>query len=351
MLLWISLSIREEAVQILAGSRWASISTPRQIHCWRVRLGGTYIKSTVLDLRGKVLCEKISNVNPDDKKEKIVDQILKTIDSALRQQKVRNERIAGIGFTAPGAIDTDNGVCLYAPRHPKWKDVPIKEILHERYKAPCFVEHSNSSSALGEQWFGAGKNISDFLCVPIGTGISVGIIINGRIYRGYNGMAGEFGHTSIYPDGTKCICGRKGCLEEYASGRSLARQGNEIADRKKADVVMTSKLLCEAAESGDKKARKIFETMGQHLGIGLANLINILNPELIIISGGVSKASQFFLPSLEKALAGHAWDYSSRKIAISDLEDPVLMGAASLVLREIYVNGLLLKEKNGEKYE
>lgn len=322
-------------------------------HVVGVRLGGTSIKAVILDVRGKILHEHQAPTNPHADCPEIIRQIMTVVDEALTRAGIQTSHLAGIGFTAPGAIDAAAGICLYAPRHPSWRNVPIRDILKDRYQIPCFVEHSNNSSALGEQWFGAGMSTANFLCVPIGDGISVGIIIHGQIYRGHDSMAGEFGHTCIDPAGPTCVCGRKGCLEEYASGRALTRQAAR-ADREgrgggmraliPPEAEITPEVLFQAAKAKDAEARKIFQTMGCYLGIGLANLINLFNPELIIISGGVARSSRFFLSALKQALHKHAWNFSSQKIVVSRLDDPVVLGAASLVLREIYRGGLLFKK-------
>ena len=321
-----------------------------------MRVGGSYVKTMVMDIKGAVRGELKAAIKPNDPGRDILRAAMETSLGLLKKNRIPLSRLAGIGFTAPGAIDSEAGVCLYSPRHPRWKDVPVRSLVEKRFEAPCFVDHASYCSALGEQWFGSARDKRNFLSVPIGNGISVGIIIDGRVYRGHDHMAGEFGHSCIDPAGELCVCGRRGCIEEYVSGRALARQAERLfAGKRRATRPLQGpegkpggEALFLAAKAGDSAAARILERMGSCLGIGLSNLINILNPEAIIISGGVSKAHEFFRPALERALEKHAWHFSSREIMVSKLEDPVLLGAAGIVMSKIFVEGLLFeKSRNG----
>jgi glucokinase-like ROK family protein len=320
-------------------------------HIVGLRLGSTKIRAVLLDVKGSVVRESKEFVDAEANKDIILDQLITAAEKLLQSEGLNIVDIAGIGIAAPGALDAHSGVCLYAPHHPKWKNVALKRIFEERFNIPCFVDHVNNCSALGEMWFGGGKGIDNFLCVLLGTGISTGIIINGEVYRGVNCASGEFGHTCVVPRGPECACGRKGCLETYASGPALAHMAIEIAQNRKGSIfnsliegkleTITAETVFQAANRGDADALRIFEKMGFYLGIGISNLINLFNPERIILSGQVAQAGKFFIPSLEHTIKEHAWHISQKSIEISNLENGAVLGAAGVVLQEIYNNKLL----------
>jgi glucokinase-like ROK family protein len=315
------------------------------------RLGSSYIRAILLDMKGNITAEHKDFVNPQSSKETILAQMLESVDTILGKARIKLEKVAGIGVAAPGAIDVNSGVCLYAPHHPNWKNVHLKQSFEQRFGKPCFVDHVNNCTALGQMLFGLGKGIDNFLCVLLGTGISAGIMINGEVYRGVNCAAGEFGHICIDPDGPDCACGSRGCLEVYATGPALAKTGREIAKKNPASKMraltagklesISAETIFQAATEGDPEAVKIFEDMGFYLGIGISNLINLFNPERIILCGRVSLAHRFFLPSLEKTIEERAWHISNREIKVCSTFNTPVLGAAGNVLQAIYNGGLL----------
>ncbi len=316
-----------------------------------LRLGETFLKSVVLDVMGDVVGEYRVPADRAGSLGHLLSGLYDLFDLTLRENSLNPSRIAGIGFTAPGVVDSDEGICRYAPHHPNWREVPVKHIFQERYGIPCFVEHNSNCSALAEKWFGEGRPYRNFLCVSIGNGIGVGIIIDSKVYRGADFSAGEFGHTMLDPDGDTCACGKQGCLELFASGLAIARAGALAALGGSGSRILalaggntdriTAEVVHRAAQQGDPMAREIFRKMGHILGISIGNLITLLNPECVIISGGVSRASDFFGPSLQDAVSQATWAFSRREIRFSTLSDPAVLGAAGIVLEEIYHGGLL----------
>jgi glucokinase-like ROK family protein len=328
------------------------------------RLGSSYIRAILLDMKGNITAEHKDFVDPQSSKETILEQMLESVDTILGKARIKLEKVAGIGVAAPGAIDVNSGVCLYAPHHPNWKNVHLKQSFEQRFGKPCFVDHVNNCTALGQMLFGLGKGIDNFLCVLLGTGISAGIMIDGEVYRGVNCAAGEFGHMCIDPDGPDCACGSKGCLEVYATGPALAKTGREIAEKNPTSKMralaggklesISAETIFQAATEGDPEAVKIFEDMGFYLGIGISNLINLFNPERIILCGRVSQAHRFFLPSLEKTIGERAWHISNKEIRVCSTFNTPVLGAAGIVLQAIYNGGLLFeavlqKEKTDSK--
>jgi N-acetylglucosamine repressor len=316
-----------------------------------VRLGGSYIRSIVLDIKGNTEAEYKQSVDASGSKEKILSQLFESVDSILDKARIGLDKVVGIGVAAPGAIDARAGICLYAPHHPNWKNVNLRQAFVQRFGKPCYVDHVNNCTALGQMLFGQGRGINNLLCVLLGTGISAGIIINGEVYRGINCAAGEFGHVCIDPNGPDCACGSKGCLEAYASGPALARNGRTIAEKNPSSRINTlvqgnlekisAETVFQAAVEGDLEALKLFEDMGFYLGLGISNLIDLFNPERVILCGRVSEAHHFFLPCLQKTVAKRAWQLSKKEIKVSEIDNASVLGAAGNVLQEIYHGSLL----------
>jgi N-acetylglucosamine repressor len=322
-----------------------------------LRLGSSYIRAVVLDVKGIVVAEHQQFVDPLASRQAILGQLFASVTKVLDNANVGLPQVAGIGVAAPGAIDARAGICLYAPHHPNWKNVKLKQLCERKFGKPCFVDHVNNCSALGQMWFGAGRGIRNFLCVLLGTGISAGIIIDGQVYRGVNCAAGEFGHTCIDPAGPRCACGNRGCLEVYATGPSIARMGREAAARNPKSKILslangradeiTAEMVYQAALEGDRGALRVFDDMGGYLGIGISNLINLFNPERIILAGRVSQAARFFFPSLNRTIAERAWHISSKEIKVSEVDNAAVLGAAGNVLQEIYDRALLFRATAG----
>ena len=316
-----------------------------------LRLGGANIHCALLDVKGRAIHDLEDLVSAHEQSEVILRELFAAVDHVLEQAAVSLDKVAGIGIAAPGAIDIESGSCLYAPHHPRWRNVPLKKRFEDRYRVPCFVDHVNNCFALGEKLFGAGKGISNFLCVLLGTGISAGIIINDEVYRGVDCASGEFGHISFNPEGPTCACGKKGCLETYASGPAIARMGIKAVNNNQAPMILeladgkveniTGETVFEAARKGAPEALEIFDTVGYYLGLGLSALINLFNPECIILCGGVSQSHEFFLPTLKKIVSERAWPQAKKNIQICTLNHGAVFGAAGVVLKEIYEKGLL----------
>jgi N-acetylglucosamine repressor len=324
-------------------------------HVAGLRLGGENVRSVLLDLTGKAVASARLEVGARGTRQAMLDRLFQCLETVLAQAGVSAGTLAGIGIALPGAVDVRTGTGLYAPHHPHWKDVPVRDLFQKRYGVPCFIDHVNNCCAMGEWWFGQARGVDDFLCVLLGTGISAGIVIGGNVYRGADSMAGELGHVVIDPSGPECACGRRGCLEAFASGSALARVGRALAREKRSPRALalaggdplrvTARLLHEAAAAGDAEAQRAFEDMGRVLGRGLAILINLFNPSRVILCGQVSRAQEFFLPAAMRSIRESAWDYSRREILVSSVEDPSTLGAAAMVLQQAFTTGLLINAK------
>lgn len=275
-----------------------------------VDLGGTNLRVAAVDEQG-CLKEKVTFGTKT-----IVgrDQVLNDMCNAIRQTTAKYQKqgsLLGVGIGVPGIIDMETGMMRESPNLPGWADYPVRVEIEKRMNTPVILENDANCAALGEKWLGAGRHIGDMLMLTLGTGVGGGIVIGGKIHHGMTGMAGEFGHMTVEPDGNQCGCGNRGCLEQYSSATAVVRMAREaiaageapgLAKAASSDVEFSAKEIYNLAIQGDEGARKIFRRAGRALGIALATLINGLNLEMYVIGGGVSSAWEAFSPSVFEEL-------------------------------------------------
>ncbi len=341
------------AVRTTAGRRPVEVDLDtRRNFALGLQLGTASIRSTLVDAKGSVVGDLDAPVDARGTRGELVQALVTTARRILAAHRVAPAALAGIGVAAPGAVDFRSGICRFAPHHPHWTDVPLRRMLEARFRVPCFVDHGYNCFALSEMLFGAGRGLSSLACVLLGSGVSAALVVNGEVYRGADGVAGEFGHMCIDENGPACACGNAGCLEVYASGIALAGMASEAVRRRPggriaalaaaAGVSADAEVLCRAAREGDAQAREIFSRMGASLGIGLANLVSLFNPERIVVGGRVSRAGDFFLPACVRAVEKRAWHASRRDIRLSTIERGAVRGAAALVLQEVFTTGQII---------
>lgn len=277
-----------------------------------IDLGGTNCKIGIFDLQGQLLKTwKTSSKNfsqPDD--------VVPSIAMELKRfEEYKNLKAIGIG--APGLIDA-NGVIIESPNFQLWKNLKLKELLEAEFNLPIAVENDANLFAVGEGFAGAAKDFESFVGITLGTGVGGGIVLNGKIFRGAKGMAGEIGHTVIHPNGPVCGCGKKGCLEAYSSGTAMKREM-----QKATSLELEPMEIYGLAKKGDKAAVKVFEKAAYHLGIGISNIINILDIPAVIIGGGVSEAWDLIIAPLKKGFKEHSFQihFDTVEIRKSQLSD------------------------------
>lgn len=324
-----------------------------------MQLGSSLVRSVLMDIKGGVVGELDVPVDSEGTSSEILSTIMETGKSILRQNRIDRTALAGVGVAAPGAVDYSTGMCLYAPHHPKWKNVPLKERLEHAFGVPCWVDHPFNCFALSEKLFGLGRGVENFICVLLGTGVSAGIVLGGEVYRGSENFAGEFGHTCIDEDGPLCACGNNGCIEMYVSGPALAADAARKAQRGRNKTLLslagndptriTAEIMESAARQGDPLSRQAFARMGTVLGIGVSNLINIFNPQMVILGGLVCRASDFFLPSCMETVRKRAWHASPKNVKVSHLHRGAVLGAAALVLQQLFTTGQIVQRGVGRK--
>jgi predicted NBD/HSP70 family sugar kinase len=318
-----------------------------------LQLGALLARAVLMDVKGVVVDEQATPVDSRGSAQEMLGALQEAGRRVLQRHAVSRPLLAGVGLAAPGAVDFSTGVCLYAPHHPYLKDVPLKRKIERAFGVPCLVDHDFNCFASAEQLFGFGKGLRNFACVVVGNGMSAGLVLNGEVYRGANSLAGEFGHTCVNPDGPLCACGNHGCMEAVASGSAIAAAARrEAAANPDSGILaaaqgdparITAESVATAARQGDRLAREIYSRMGTMLGVGISNLINMFNPESIIIGGRVSKAADLFLPTCMEAVRNRAWYSSSRDVKISRLERGEALGAAALMLQQIFTTGRILR--------
>ncbi|UOE95736.1 ROK family glucokinase [Alkalihalobacillus sp. LMS39] len=280
-----------------------------------VDVGGTTIKMAFVSTTGDIVDKWEIPTNKEDGGRFITEEIAVSIEQKVTALGETKEKLQGIGIGAPGFIDMETGFIFHAVNI-GWKDFPLKESLVEKTGLPVTVDNDANIAAIGEMWTGAGDGAKDLLCVTLGTGVGGGIVSNGNIVHGVNGMAGEIGHiTSIVEGGAKCNCGKTGCLETIASATGIARLAKEGLPNHPDSSLhgvyersgqLTSKDVFDALAQEDSLAGEVIDEMCFHLGFAIANIANAVNPGKIVIGGGVSKAGDLLLTPLKREFSRFA---------------------------------------------
>lgn len=287
-----------------------------------IDLGGTKIAGVLTTVSGKFLMDVQVPTEAHKGKKQVIENIKKAVRMLIGSEK--NFKLKAIGLGAPGPILYEKGIVMEAPNLPGWKRVNIKQIIAKEFKIPVFVDNDANCAALAEAKFGAGRGVKNFVYMTVSTGVGGGIIINGELYRGAMGAAGEFGHMIIDSKGYRCGCGNVGCLEALASGSAI---------KKRTGLDAISVEL--AARQGDPKAIKAIEITANYLAIGIANLVNIFNPELVVIGGGLSNMRELLLDPIRRDFKKYAMTLSARSVKIVRAKlgtKAGVLGAAALCL-------------------
>lgn len=302
-----------------------------------VDLGGTNIKLGLVSSNGEVLDRTSTETQAEKGPEAVAGRICDGVLGLLAQAGLDRERVEGIGIGSPGTIDLETGVVTFSPNLPGWENVPLRRLVQEGTDLPCVLDNDANVAALGEFWVGAGRDNSSLILLTLGTGIGGGIVLDERIWHGGNGVAGEVGHMSIDPDGPECGCGNRGCWETFASATGMVRRMREAIEQGAETVLaedaenITARRIHEAALAGDGTARRIIEMTGRYLGLGVSNLMHILNPEVIAFSGGMTGAGEMLMQPLLEEADWRTMEAPRRgvKICFAELpEDAGIIGAA-----------------------
>ncbi len=305
-----------------------------------IDIGGTNIKGALLDSGGNIIRKEqaatLANAGPEAVAARVTGLIGKLEATASADGK----KVTAIGIGVPGQPDPKTGTVASAPNL-HWRLVPLVEYLRRGTALPIYLENDANVAALGEQWRGAGRGSVNMVMITVGTGIGGGVILNGSLYSGTNGSAGEVGHMVIDPNGPQCSCGRRGCLETLTSATAMIRMAREAIDRgTKTELSkpenLEAKDIVMAAQAGDSVAQEIINFAAGYLGMGLGNIINLFNPDTIVVGGGVSKAGEILFDPLRRSAMEWSLEAPAKVVKIVPAElgnDAGCIGAVVLVLR------------------
>lgn len=310
-----------------------------------VDVGGTNIRMGIVTPEGKLL-RKVQYATDISRGGLVLfEKLVLNLKDLIRKHFKESNQLIGIGIGVAGPIDIQRGVIVEPPNLPDLKGFPLRNFLQREISSPIAIENDANAFTLGEGWVGAAKDCQHYCGITLGTGVGGGIVVEGKILHGAEGMAGEVGHMVINPEGPPCGCGGKGCLEVYASGAGIKRMALEAIEKGGGEVILkqsggdpqkiTSEKVFEAAKSGDLTARNIFNEMGRFLGLGLVNLIHLFNPEKIVIGGKVSQAWDCFIKSTMETVNERAMKGPREKVEIVQAlygDDAGMLGAAYTAL-------------------
>ncbi|GJQ48250.1 glucokinase [Candidatus Kuenenia stuttgartiensis] len=311
-----------------------------------VDLGGTNLKAGIVGRDGNILYQFSIKTNAHAESQVISHQICELIAGIIKNVRIEKSDILGIGLGSPGLIDKKGETILFSPNLSKWRDIPIKKIISDTFGLPCILENDANAAAWGEKWVGAGKDVSSLVMLTLGTGIGGGIILDNKLWRGINNTAGEIGHMSIQTDGPLCNCGNYGCIEVYASAPGMVRRFRELLESGKASLLkkdeeITAKRINEAAVQGDGASLSIIEETGRYLGIAIVNIIHILNPGAVVLSGGLIGSGELLMRPVKRTIEERVLkaSYKDTKILFSQLgTDAGIIGAAGCLLKELEIS-------------
>lgn len=303
-----------------------------------VDLGGTNLRTAILSPDGNILDRHKEATHAADGWEKVVARLIENIKRQRKNAIQQGFDVAAVGVGAPGVIQTDKGIVVKSPNFPDWNNLPLRDQLEKTVGIPVFLENDANAAALGEQWRGAGRGIRSMILLTLGTGVGGGIILDNKIWHGADGMAGEIGHMTLIPDGRPCTCGNTGCLEMYSSARGIVQSFREALGKTSGGVPgqleqISSEQIYEAAGAGNEIAVRVMKDMGRMLGIGIASLINIFNPERIVVGGGVKDAWPLFIGATREEIMKRAFAVPAKRTEIvpSELgDDAGMVGAAAV---------------------
>lgn len=290
-----------------------------------IDVGGTNVKIALVDSDGKIGYSNTIPTRAEMGYEYTINNMKQAIRDLMTETKLSAKDIEGIGFGLPGQVDFKSGIVRLITNIPGWVEIPLAKMIEDEFHIPTRIDNDVRCAALGELNFGAGKGCENLICITVGTGIGSGLIINGKLVRGASNAAGEIGHIKLQMhDGPICGCGDTGCLEAFASGPSIVAMAEEYILGGKSTKyremanggAITPFIVAEAAKAGDPVARRIFTRMGEYIGIGMASVVNLLNPERIIVGGGVADAGDILLTPLKETIKKRAMKIAGETVEV-----------------------------------
>jgi len=314
-----------------------------------VDIGGTKLAVGSVDVAGRIIAAARVPTPAREGPQRVLSLLINQCKEvlAVTARQAEKIRIVAVGVGCGGPLDPERGIIYRPPNLPGWEEVHLGEILAEELGYPVYVENDGNAAALGELRFGAGRGVKNFVYLTISTGIGSGIVIDGKLYRGENGNAGEIGHMCVAYEGRPCHCGSRGCLEAYASGSSVARRAREAAAQDNNSLLLKlagdiesirAETVVAAVKQGDPVAMRVWEEATLILGVGIANVINIFNPRLVILGGGLTQAGDLLFVPVRQVALSRAFSHLARVVEIvpASLGERVgVLGAAAVAWERV----------------
>ena len=300
-----------------------------------IDLGGTNLKIALLDLRYQIKDRGVLSTQKFIKKENLICAIIDSINNLIENNNLSRANILGIGLGLPGPIDYERGVVHFFPNIGGWKEVNLKTILERRLRLPVFIDNDAKLMSLAEYKLGAAKGYRNAVCITLGTGVGAGIIINGSLYRGFCNASGEIGHMPINEKGPRCNCGGHACLETYVGNKRILKEARRMFRR---DISL-EELSCLARRQ-NRGAQTIWGKVAGRLAVALVGVVNLLNPDCIVIGGGVANAGRILFDKVKKVISSQAMSVQARHVKVSKAKlgnNAGLIGAAILVRESLRI--------------
>jgi len=314
-----------------------------------VDLGGTNIKVAIVSEEKKIINKTNVPTPVHDSPTPVLDKMAETVLSLIKNSGISKNDILAVGFGAPGPLDWRTGVVFSPPNLKGWHNVPLADEMKTRLDLPCYVENDANAACYGEYWLGAGQGCECIVVFTLGTGVGGGIVVFKQLLRGIDGTAGELGHLKVQRDGRLCGCGSRGCLEAYASVTGMVRTAIEGIEKGRKTILLemcgndlqkiTGKMISEAAEKGDAFAQEVFYETAVWLGLGVASVVNMLNPEKVILCGGMIAAGDRLFKPVRETVLKNAFEVPAKRCQIVPAglgEDSGVYGCAGCALTRYY---------------
>ncbi|MDD2957503.1 MAG: ROK family transcriptional regulator [Lachnospiraceae bacterium] len=310
-----------------------------------VDIGRSRVKVILMDMGAQIYERRYMTSTATENPESFLERVADLVEEIIANADIPKERLLGIGIGMPGILNPESGKIIFSPNF-MWKDVELLPVFRKRFAAPVLIENANRAMALGEHWYGVSQNVNRVLTVNLGYGIGAAMLDGRKIDRGGSGCSGELGHMILKKDGNICSCGNRGCLESISSGYAIAKTAQQEARNKNAEKILKeaggipedieAKHVFLAAEAGDMTAQTIIQEAIEYLGIGIANCINLLDPDMVVLAGRIMLSSDYFWEELKAQIGNHQMKYSAMNIRIKKGilgEEATAIGAATLPLR------------------
>ncbi len=304
-------------------------------------VGGTNTRMAIVTGNGDILTLLKKSTHCKEGKDEMIRFLVSFARETIEESRLPGEKICGMGIGFPGPLNAETGIIFNPPNLNGWDGVPLREILRRELRVPVSIENDANAAALGEWWKGAGAGTNSLFCITLGTGVGGGIILDGKVWHGASSIAGEIGHTTVMRDGVKCKCGNTGCLEVYACSGGILKRINDALSGERVDKLppLTDlKQVDQMVMQGNEVVLNVIKETGIILGIAMASLVNLLNPEMVVLSGGVTNLGEKLIEPLKKEVKKRAFEKAteSLRIELSRLDDNSgILGAARDILSRL----------------